>query len=226
LKKRIAKRKRGAGSTVAAGIQAFSILLVRYRTDPPGSLKENSQCARFQSAGVAFDMNAVRSPTRPEAVFKPFHPSIGAVSMSTTEIDILREATRATREHRASIRDASAVAEATLVTWQQVAARLAPVIGARGVDVLFGRALHLTSSAFPWLAIAWDHGDRAALLSILKSRLAGRETAAAAAASHALFATFTELLTALIGASLADSLLGPVAASAVPGTPPEQERTS
>jgi hypothetical protein len=147
--------------------------------------------------------------------------------MSTEEIDRLREASRtAPTQCAGAVPDASVVAEATLSTWQEVTARLAPVIGARGVDVLLGRALHLTSSAFPWLAFVWDHGNRATRLALLKSRLAGRETAAAAAASHALFATFTELLTALIGASLTDSLLGPVSASPPPSTPPEQERAS
>ena len=145
--------------------------------------------------------------------------------MSTTEIDMLPEATRTTQAHRAgAVPDASAVAEAALGTWHQVAARLAPVIGARGVDILFGRALHLTSAAFPWLAIAWDHGDRATLFTLLKSRLAGHEAAAAVAASNALFATFIQLLTALIGVSLTDTLLGPVGAP--PSSPPSEQETA
>jgi len=32
---------------------------------------------------------------------------------------------------------------------EQVASRLVPVIGAKGVDALFSRSLHLTSAAFP-----------------------------------------------------------------------------
>lgn len=147
--------------------------------------------------------------------------------MSAEQIDRLREVGRTAQTQSAgTVPDAGAVAEATLGTWQEVTARLAPVIGARGVDVLFGRALHLTSSDYPWLAFAWDHGDHATRLALLKSRLVGREAAVAAAASHALFATFTELLTALIGASLTDSLLGPVLASPLPSRPPEQERAS
>ena len=128
--------------------------------------------------------------------------------MSTAEPDLRRDAIRATLTQRAGgDPDASAIAEATLNTWHQVAARLAPVIGARGVDVLFSRSLHLTSSAFPWLAITGDHGDSAALLASLKARLAGRETDAATEASHALLVTFTELLATLIGESLTERLL-------------------
>jgi hypothetical protein len=106
--------------------------------------------------------------------------------------------------------DASAIAEATLSTWQQVAARLAPVIGARGVDALFSRSLHVTSKTCPGLATAGNDGNSAALLAGLKARLAGQETAAAAEASQALLVNFTELLATLIGASLTERLLAPV----------------
>jgi hypothetical protein len=106
--------------------------------------------------------------------------------------------------------DASAIAEATLSTWRQVADRLAPVIGARGVDALLSRSLHVTSKAFPWLAMAGNDGSSAALLAGLKVRLASQEMAAAAEASHALLVNFTELLATLIGASLTERLLAPV----------------
>ena len=123
--------------------------------------------------------------------------------------------------------DASAIAEATLNTWQQVADRLAPVIGARGVDALFSRSLHVTSKTFPWLAMAGNDGNdgnSAALLASLKARLAGQETAAAAEASHALLVNFTELLATLIGESLTDRLLAPVWMPPLPAA--EQETTS
>jgi hypothetical protein len=106
--------------------------------------------------------------------------------------------------------DASAIAEATLNTWRQVTDRLAPVIGARGVDALFSRSLHVTSKTFPWLAMAENNGNSAALLTSLKVRLAGQETAAAAEASVALLVNFTELLATLIGASLTERLLASV----------------
>jgi hypothetical protein len=138
---------------------------------------------------------------------------------------LFREAIRRTLANLAgSAADASAVAEATLSTWHEMAARLAPVIGVQGVDVLFKRSLHLTSTTFPWLAIAGDRGDSAALLASLKTRLAGREKDVAAEASHTLLVTFTELLAALIGESLTERLLGPVWAPPSPAS--EQETTS
>jgi hypothetical protein len=120
--------------------------------------------------------------------------------------------------------DAQAIARATGGIWPEVAARLAPVIGARGVDVLFARALHQTSTAFPWLQIAGDHGSGVAALDTLRTCLAGQETTAAAKASHALLMNFTELLATLIGESLTDRLLGPVWAPLL--TASEQETGS
>jgi hypothetical protein len=62
----------------------------------------------------------------------------------------LNEVIRTTLGQRAGrLPDAHATAEATAVTWRLVAAQLTPVIGARGLDVLFSRALHLASVEFP-----------------------------------------------------------------------------
>lgn len=148
--------------------------------------------------------------------------------MSTANSDLTREAIRRTLAHGAGVvPDASAVAEATLSTWRQVAARLAPVIGARGVDALFNRSLHLTSSAFPWLKISGDHGgggDGAPLLASLQSLLAGRETDDAAEACHSLLVTFVVLLTTLIGESLTERLLGPVWVPLAPAPNKETEK--
>ena len=132
--------------------------------------------------------------------------------MSTTSNDRSREAIHGTRVpgDGAAPDEASTIAEATLDTWQRVADRLAPVIGAGGVDALFSRSLHVTSKTFPWLAMAGNDGSSAALLTGLKARLADQEPAAAAEASDALLGNFTELLTTLIGASLTERLLAPV----------------
>jgi len=139
--------------------------------------------------------------------------------------DLALEALRRTLAQRAgAVPDARAVAEATLSIWDQVAYRLAPVIGARGVDALFSRSLHLTSAAFPWLAVVGEQGHRDAQLASLKARLAGRETDAATAAASALLATFSELLVTLIGESLTGRLLDPV--WAVPPTAFKRETTS
>jgi hypothetical protein len=143
--------------------------------------------------------------------------------MSTTSNDRSREPIRGTLAPGAGAApdEASAIAAATLDTWQQVTDRLTPVIGARGVDALFSRSLHVTSKTLPWLAVAGDDGSHAAPPVRLKARLAGQETAAVAAASQALLVHFTELLTTLIGASLTERLLAPIGRPAPPE--PEQE---
>ena len=131
--------------------------------------------------------------------------------MPTPKSELYREAIRGALMDRAgNAPDASVVAEATLNIWHQMAACLAPVIGARGVDVLFHRSLHLTSKAFPSFVIVGEHGDNAALLASLKARLAGSQSSDALALSLALMVSFTELLSILIGESLTQRLLRPV----------------
>jgi len=133
------------------------------------------------------------------------------------EKDRLREAIQRTLEvHTADPRDARAVAGATLGTWQQVSERLTPVIGERGVDALFTRALHLASATFPWLA----DGDGPASAATFKARLEAHEARAAAAASQAVLLAFTNLLATLIGNPLSERLLASVWA---PNPSPEPE---
>jgi len=147
--------------------------------------------------------------------------------MSTLKSELYREAIRRALMCRAGTPpDASVVAEATLNIWQQMVAWLAPVIGARGVEVLFSRSLHLMSSAFPWLVIAGDHGNNVALLASLKARLADSETNDAIEASYTLLVTFTELLSTLIGESLTERLLRPVWAHPPPTSTSAQETES
>lgn len=108
--------------------------------------------------------------------------------------------------------DAGDVAEATLHIWHQMVTWLAPVIGVRGVEVLFSRTLHLTSRTFPQLIIAEDqHRDNTSLLVSLKVRLIeGNKPNDAIEASFCLLVTFTEQLSILIGKSLTEQLLRPV----------------
>ena len=125
--------------------------------------------------------------------------------------DSYRETIRITLARRAGeVPDASTVAAATLNIWQLVDAKLVPVIGTTGVEVLFIRSLHLTSAAFPWLAIAETQRESAALLTSVKTRLAEHETHTATEAAYTLLVTFTELLSTMIGESLTERLLSPV----------------
>ena len=131
--------------------------------------------------------------------------------MPTGDGNLLRDAIRTTLALRAGrLPDANTPAEAAAATWRLVTVQLAPVIGARGLDVLFSRALHQTSAAFPWLAVAVDGEGSASPLPRLMVCLAGQHTSTAAEASYTLLSTFTELLATLIGESLTTRLLAPV----------------
>ena len=146
--------------------------------------------------------------------------------MSTSESALYREAIRRTLANRVgdAPANAGAIAEATLKTWHQMSARLSPVIGAEGVDVLLDRSLHLTNTVYPWLAIAVYERERATLLASIRKHLADRETDVAAEAGQTLLVNFVELLSTLIGESLTERLLGPVWAS--PSSVSEQEKSS
>jgi hypothetical protein len=144
--------------------------------------------------------------------------------MSMTRAHLRAEAIRTLLAQRAGkAADAKAIAKAAVDIWPEVTARLAPVIGERGVDAIFRRALHQTSAAFPWLQIAGDRGSVVSVLGNLETCLAGQKTAAAAAASQRLLMTFTELLAAMIGESLTERLLGPVWAA--PPLPASEQET-
>ena len=95
-----------------------------------------------------------------------------------------------------------------ITQWRQIAERLEPVIGARGVDALFARALYLTSRTFPWLATNAALGNSAEALAQLVVRFESQEASVAAAAGDLLLLTFTELLTNMIGEPLTGRLLG------------------
>jgi hypothetical protein len=131
--------------------------------------------------------------------------------MSTTQSVLCQETIRNALTHSTNgVLDADGVADATISTWQQVIAQLAPVIGKGGFDVLFNRSLLLTCTTFSWLSILGDHRDTTALFENLRVRLAGRDTDSAVEASYTLLETFIGLLRKLIGESLTERLLGPV----------------
>jgi hypothetical protein len=142
-----------------------------------------------------------------------------AIQMTTGKANPLRESIRTTPAQRVGPLSADATAEATAATWRLVAAQLGPVIGARGLEVLFRRALHMTSTSYRWLAVSEGRGGSADQLPSIAECLARQDPATAAEASHKLLLRFTELLTTLIGESLTTRLLAPVFA----GTAQAQE---
>lgn len=113
--------------------------------------------------------------------------------------------------------DATGIATSVLVTWQQVARRLAPVIGVRGANVLFARALHLASVTFPWLPGDDEPAER--LEAILRARLEAQPVAIAFEAGCTVLQILTQLLSDLIGEPLSERLLTPVWAASLPAEP-------
>ena len=128
--------------------------------------------------------------------------------MASAKSNLFRESIRTALAQHAGVPNSNATAEATAATWRLMAAQLVPVIGARGLEVLFDRAVRMTGATFPWLAVGGGRGE--GLLPGVAERLACQKPAEAAEASYTLFLTFTELLTTLIGESLTARLLTPV----------------
>lgn len=134
--------------------------------------------------------------------------------MSTPGQQMRREAIkRVVSPNIGSALSATGVARSSAAIWQQVAKRLEPTIGAGGVQVLFGRALHLASRKFSWLSFGKhqvDIGDINAALIDLSAAFKNREPADAAEAACELLVVFAELLESLIGETLTERLLGDV----------------
>ena len=116
--------------------------------------------------------------------------------------------------------DASAeqIAGTVLVIWEGTFDALSPLIGVQGVRALYSRTVHRVAAQYPWLA----GGDVGVVTdsdpSVLKSVLAHRNSAEAAAGCNAFLQTFHDLLASLIGASLTDRLLRSAWESASSGT--------
>jgi hypothetical protein len=114
--------------------------------------------------------------------------------------------------------NANAVANAAISTWHEASARLSPIIGGQGIDVLLRRSLHVAGKTFPALAEPTHEGRNNVLLANLQVRLSACETALAIEASNALLVTFTELMSSLIGESLTERLLAPIWAPSFPAS--------
>jgi hypothetical protein len=108
------------------------------------------------------------------------------------------------------------LADAAVSQWQAIDAALALVIGNLGVAALYHRSLFLSLKTHPWL----DHERSPDVLDLpaLRALLAAREVAEVSEASATLLRTFRELLASLVGAPLAERLLGPVWSQTPAGT--------
>ncbi|MBB6184961.1 hypothetical protein [Oleiagrimonas soli] len=114
------------------------------------------------------------------------------------------------------------MADGMVSAWQGIEAALSPVIGQRGVAMLYKRSLYLVAPSHPWLTGMHEGVQSSIDLDALKSVFAQQHAAIAAVAGGAFLQTFCELLTSLIGASLTERLLRPVWAHFSSG-PPAQD---
>jgi hypothetical protein len=125
--------------------------------------------------------------------------------MTSSETSMLRQRLARVITRRAgSSTDASAVAEAVRLTHEDLTAILAPLISSGGVQALWGRAFVLAQREFPaeerrGEAFNSPAGEPSARMSLWLER---QVPPAATDAAAAMFATFAELLTRLIGESL------------------------
>lgn len=95
--------------------------------------------------------------------------------------------------------------------WRDIDAALAPIIGHRGVAALFGRTFHLTRADYPWLSAPHEGDAEKIDFASLQSTLSQQTSANVVAVNDALLHKFAELLSNLIGVSLTERLLRPVA---------------
>jgi len=117
--------------------------------------------------------------------------------------------------------DAAQIADALVATWQDIASTLKPIIGQGGVSALYKRSLHITSSTHPWLDGTHEGIHSVMDLDALRAVFLQQTSAAAAAGGSALFKTFHELLTSLVGPSLTERLLRSVWTNSSSGSPPQ-----
>lgn len=114
------------------------------------------------------------------------------------------------------------VVDAIMAVWREIDVALSPIIGHRGVAALFHRSLKLVSATHPWLAAGrgsvLDVVDPAALGAALQQQT----VSVAADGGAALFQSFHDLLSSLVGASLTNRLLHSVWTSSA-GDPPAQD---
>lgn len=95
---------------------------------------------------------------------------------------------------------------------------LAPIIGQLGVAALYRRSIHLCEEHYPWMVDVSDGNQSPMDFDGLKAMLGQRSAADAAAGGRALQQHFRDLLTSLVGTSMAERLLQPALVGAMNGT--------
>lgn len=123
--------------------------------------------------------------------------------MTSTETTVLRQRlVRVITRRAGSSSGASAVAAAARLTHDDLTAVLAPLISSSGVEALWGRAFDLARREYPADERTGDASTTDEPFAQVSLWLEGQVPSAVTDAAAAIFATFAQLLTALIGEPL------------------------
>ncbi|MEO8627967.1 MAG: hypothetical protein ABI612_07670 [Betaproteobacteria bacterium] len=106
--------------------------------------------------------------------------------------------------------DGAAIADAIVAAWQEIDRTLSPIIGQRAVAALSMRGVALTDHDYPWLSGTLEGTATLQNRETMRSALAQRSGAEAAAGGGAALQAFYELLAGLIGSGLTQRLLGAI----------------
>lgn len=104
-------------------------------------------------------------------------------------------------------RGEGAVSEVAQKLWESLSEQLVALIGQDGFHALYDRSQHLASTSFPWLSQAQANGGPRSRLEALSAALQGRAPDESQNAAVELLATFTGLLSSLIGHKLTTNIL-------------------
>src|SRR5688500_1187677 len=134
---------------------------------------------------------------------RPPHSRYKLPGMTSPDATILRQrVARVIARRVGSSTGAGAVAAAARLTHDDLTAILAPLISSAGVQALWGRAFDLAQREFPVDERRGDDSTAEEPFARMNVWLERQAPSAATDAAAAMFATFAELLTTLIGGSL------------------------
>jgi hypothetical protein len=102
------------------------------------------------------------------------------------------------------------IAYRAALAWRNLDVALSPIIGQGGVMALFRRSVSMTRTTHPWLASMQEELDQLATFAALQAALSQQTGVEAAAGNSAVLRKFLDILTSLIGESLAERLLSSV----------------
>lgn len=127
--------------------------------------------------------------------------------MTSPETNVLRQQLVSLITQRAGGRDGKAVAASARHIHDDLTAALSPLISSIGVEALSARALDLAKREYPASERGGDNASSSDPAGQVSFWLERQPPNAATDAAAAMFATFAELLTALIGEPLTTQYL-------------------